>query len=156
MGFSAMKSSGSKRQQGSAMVMVLVAVMLLGTVGGTLAALSATELAISNEYQKGVAAQYLAEAGAMRAIVKLKSDEIFIAQTANGTGYTITGTLNEGTYTAIVKGSESNRIIVATGAAGTGKKATRQVVVSGRIISNAGGGMTRFFLPDRWTNVPPL
>ena len=149
---------GVHKQQGSAVVGVLLAMMLIGLVGATAAAVGRTELATGHEFKKGVAAQFLAEAGALRAITRLKTDAVFLAQTSSGHGVNLQGTMNEGadtlgSYTVHVSGSGVERTIVAQGLAGLEKPASRHVVVTGKISS--GVNSTRIFTPAQWSNIPP-
>ncbi|HWR39421.1 MAG TPA: hypothetical protein VN611_07955 [Patescibacteria group bacterium] len=152
--------SGYWRQRGSAVAGVLVAILVLGIIGITLASVSSTEFSTANEFHKGVAAQYLAEAGALRAIVRLRTDAVFAAATTGGTGIELSGTLNDGTstagkYSVRVTGTGGERVIVSRGMVGTQKPASRHVVVTVRLTNTAEGVPTLIFTPVYWTNVPP-
>lgn len=59
-------------QRGFVSVMVLLVVGLLLAIGTSLLAVSSSELQSVREYQKGVTAQYLAEAGSKRALLDLE------------------------------------------------------------------------------------
>lgn len=60
--------------RGSAVVMALMVMMLLGVIGTGLAVFVRTEMLIAQEFRDGTAAYYLAEAGAKRAIIELSGN----------------------------------------------------------------------------------
>lgn len=66
--------SSCKNQGGSASVLALVAILFLGVLGSSFIGLSSTEVNMAANYRDGIAAQYLAEAGARRAIVELSKN----------------------------------------------------------------------------------
>lgn len=68
-------------QRGSAAILGLIMMMLLGSMGATLLMLSKTDLQIATNHRDGIAAQYLAEAGIQYAVAKLKTDLDFVSQT---------------------------------------------------------------------------
>lgn len=68
-------------QRGSAALLGLIVMMLLGSMGATLLMLSKTDLQIATNHRDGIAAQYLAEAGIQYAVVKLKTDHSFVSKT---------------------------------------------------------------------------
>jgi len=75
-------------QRGSAALLGLIMMMLLGSMGVTLLLLSKTDLQIASNQRDGMAAQYLAEAGVQYAASKLKTDHDFVRQTESGEGVT--------------------------------------------------------------------
>ena len=70
-------------QRGSAALLGLIMMMLLGSMGATLLMLSKTDVQIATSHRDGIAAQYWAEAGIQHAIVNLKTDAEFVSQTEN-------------------------------------------------------------------------
>ncbi|MEG6584043.1 hypothetical protein [Dendrosporobacter sp. 1207_IL3150] len=108
----------SLTQQGTAGVMALVALAFLSVMGTALMSLTTTELEIACEFRDGIMAQYLAEAAVVHALVKLKSDPIFVNNTAiqsatsKNTLIPYSGTF-PGTYKVIVTGSGVDRTITA-------------------------------------------
>lgn len=122
-------------ERGSVAVLGLIALMLLGVMGAGMMALSNVDIAIAENHRDGVAAQYLAEAGAQWAIAKLKTDKDFISQTEtqiNVTTYSIDGTpYTLGSYTVTTKHdpkmlNENQRLITSIGSI---NKAKRQITV---------------------------
>lgn len=120
------------REQGSASIVAIIVMTLLIALGGAFITLSSTEVEISKDYRNGVAAQYLAEAGVHWAIVKLKTDAVFVTSTGNATGVTVTsatkntGTPTAGNYIVKVAGSGTTRTITSTGIVGTGRTAAKR------------------------------
>lgn len=109
-------------QRGSAGMLALVLLPLLMTIGGIYSMLAMTEISTATGYRDGLAAQYLAEAGARRAIVELNKNPSWggAGDTALGSGATA------GFYQVGVTGSGNRRTVVATGKVG---KATRKIRV---------------------------
>lgn len=68
-------------ERGSATLLGIIAMMLLGLIGLGMMTRSTIELEIATNHRDGVAAQYLAEAGVQWAVAKLKTDDEFISQT---------------------------------------------------------------------------
>lgn len=66
--------SRCKNRQGSASIVALVAMLFLGVLGSAFIAVSSTEVNMAANYRDGIAAQYLAEAGARRSIVELSKN----------------------------------------------------------------------------------
>jgi len=121
-------------QRGSAALLGLIMMMLLGSMGATLLMLSKTDVQIATNQRDGLAAQYLAEAGIQHAIVKLKTDHEFVSQTGM-TQHIITseslGILpSVGRYTVQTGPQVTNpniRLIIATGIV---NQAQRQIVAT--------------------------
>lgn len=66
---------GISDKQGSTIVMALVVMMLLGVIGSAFAVIVRIEMLTAGEFRDGVAAYYLAEAGAKRAVVELSGND---------------------------------------------------------------------------------
>jgi Tfp pilus assembly protein PilX len=122
-------------ERGSVAVLGLIALMLLGVMGTGMMALSIVDIAIAENHRDGVAAQYLAEAGAQWAIAKLKTDKDFTNQTEtqiNVTTYSIDENPNTlGSYTVTTERdpkmlNENQRLITSIGSI---NKAKRQITV---------------------------
>lgn len=62
------------RQNGSAAILTIFVMALLGSLGAAFLVLSSTEIKTAANFRDGVAAQYLAEAGARRTMLKLSQD----------------------------------------------------------------------------------
>ena len=77
--YSIKKKLGSQR--GSAAVLSLILILLLGSLGSILLMSSTTELKIAINERDGITAQYLAEAGIQWTIVKLKTNPTFVEET---------------------------------------------------------------------------
>lgn len=83
-----MAGKNSPKQQGSVGIVAVIAMMVLVLAGTAYVGLALTELKISTTYRDGAAAQYLAEAGALSARMKLKYDtENFRSLTNTDAGY---------------------------------------------------------------------
>jgi Tfp pilus assembly protein PilX len=63
-----------RNQSGSASLVALVAMLVLGVLGNYFISMSSTEVNMAANYRDGIAAQYLAEAGARHAIVELSKN----------------------------------------------------------------------------------
>lgn len=87
-----------KRDRGSAAITALIVMTMLAIVGTAAAALSSTEGAIAAGYRDGIAAQYLAEAGALWAITQLKKENSVV----------ITNIQTTGEYQAVSSAKNSN------------------------------------------------
>jgi len=113
-------------------VAMIVMIMLIVIVTAS-HLLSITELDTSKSFRDGIAAQYLTESGVQHAIVKLKTDQVFLNNTNTNqlsTANTLTSsphTSSTGSYKVYVTGSGSNRTIISIGQV---NKAKRQLVVS--------------------------
>ena len=121
-------------QRGSAALLGLIMMMLLGSMGATLLLLSKTDLQIAINYRDGMAAQYLAEAGIQYAASKLKNDQNFVSQTETGKSVMISEPLGlvptVGTYTVQTEldpATTNNKIRLIT-ATGVVNQARRQVI----------------------------
>jgi len=122
-------------QRGSAALLGLMMMMLLGSMGTVLLLLSKTDLQIASNHRDGSAAQYLAEAGIQYATSKLKTDYEFVLQTENVNGVTTSQSLGTmptaGSYTVHTgldpqfKDDTQIRLITATGQV---NQAKRQVI----------------------------
>jgi len=123
------------REHGSATLLAIITMLLLGSLGTTLLMLSRTNLQIATSQRDGMAAQYIAEAGIQDAIAKLENEPTFLIETETKT-HTITskflGSLpTTGSYTVQISpdsiGKNRNqRWITATGIV---NQAKRQVIV---------------------------
>ena len=119
-------------KRGSVGLLSIIAMVLLGVVGAAYIALSSTEVSSSASYRNGVAAQFLAEAGARRAIVELEKDRTWEkTQTPVKMGSGVT----EGTYDVLVKGAVSgdDRTVISKGVVGN---ATRKIVLKLKLGSS--------------------
>lgn len=87
-----------KRNRGSAAITALIVMTMLAIVGTAAAVLSSTEGAIAAGYRDGIAAQYLAEAGALWALTQLKKENSVV----------ITNIQTTGEYTAVSSAKNSN------------------------------------------------
>ena len=95
---------------GSAMVAAIVALAILACLGGTLAPLLRTEIAATQNFLAGNAAQWLAEAGLRRALVVLYK---------NGNPHGLAETLNRDSYSGsyqIVTSTEGSALRVRSNA----------------------------------------
>lgn len=109
-------------EKGSVGILSVIVMLLLGVVGAAYISLSSTEVSSSASYRNGVAAQFLAEAGARRAIVELDKNNAWtgVANVSLGSGSTA------GQYTVVVTAADSDRTVVAQGTVGN---AVRKVVL---------------------------
>ncbi|MDF2634694.1 MAG: hypothetical protein K0R78_1568 [Pelosinus sp.] len=122
-------------ERGSVAVLGLIAMMLLGVIGAGMVTLSNIDVTIAANHRDGVAAQYLAEAGALWAIVKLKTDNDFVIKTETQKDIT-TYKIDDkppilGSYTVTTKFApkifnKNQRLITSIG---TVNKAKRQITV---------------------------
>lgn len=122
-------------QRGSATLLGLIMMLLLGSMGATLLLLSTTDLQIATNQRDGIAAQYLAEAGIQAAVAKLKTDFEFVNQTEIRNQLTtseILGMSSPGSYTVQTgpdpeSGNTNKRLIIGTGLV---NQAKREVVAT--------------------------
>ncbi|MCX7780942.1 MAG: pilus assembly PilX N-terminal domain-containing protein, partial [Negativicutes bacterium] len=105
--------------RGSVGVLSIIVMLVLSLLGAAFIAITATEVNTSANYRDGVAAQYLAEAGANRGIAELMANPDW---TGNADQYN----LGRGFYRVQAAAAGNNRTITATGVVGN---ATRSVVV---------------------------
>ena len=122
-------------QRGSAALLGLIMMVLLGSMGAMLLTLSTAELHTATSHRDGIAAQYLAEAGIQYAITKLKTDPGFVSETETKKHITTSQSLGTmptvGSYTVVAGpdpkyANTKKRLITATGVV---NQATRQVNV---------------------------
>ena len=124
------------QQRGSALLAALVIVLVLGLFGGAFVALTTSETGMAASYRDGVAAEYLAEAGALYARVKLKTDKSFRTLTDSDAPTLLPAVTKNtgattGTYTVSVTRYANNplkREIVSTGTVGSAKRVMRVVL----------------------------
>ena len=133
------------QQRGSAAIAAIITMIVLGLLGTAFVTLSTTELRIATAHRDGVAAQYLAEAGAMWARIQLHGDvdqsKMFYNATNSASGKTYpavtknTGTATQGTYTVTVSqdsvghaGSSDWRKIVSVGNVNGAKRTVSLVI----------------------------
>jgi hypothetical protein len=89
--------------------------LLLGVVGAAYIALSSAEVTSAANYRDGIAAQYLAEAGARRAIVELDKNSAWAGVSEweeMGSG------VAKGKYKVTIAGTQNNRTVTSTGVVG--------------------------------------
>lgn len=122
-------------ERGSATLLGIIAMMLLGLIGLGMMTRSRIELEIATNHRDGAAAQYVAEAGIQWAITKLKIDDEFINQTASKdiiTTSEILGTLSPiGSYNIKIgpDSKTTNKNVRLIRSIGTVNKAKRQIIV---------------------------
>lgn|GEM_PF-1394089 len=89
------------QSRGSAAITALIVMTMLAIVGSAAAVLSSTEGAIAAGYRDGIAAQYLAEAGALWAITQLKKENSVVITNIQTTGEykAVSSTKNSGATT---------------------------------------------------------
>ena len=122
-----MRVDGEIRQDGSAGILAVIILALLGVIGAGMVGRSSTEVDMSANYRNGVAAKYLAESGARWAEVRLKDDKSFVAETKDQPGKSWSSpTMNigvtSGNYTVTIAGSGNNRTITSVGTVGKSKR----------------------------------
>ncbi|WP_425060710.1 hypothetical protein SCACP_14530 [Sporomusa carbonis] len=103
-------------------MLAIVAMAVLGIIGGAFVFLSSSEAVMAANFRDGTAAQYLAEAGARRGIVEL----------AKYTGWSGTHgnvLLGSGEYSVEVVTDSNGTRLESTGTVGTVNKVTRKVVL---------------------------
>lgn len=124
------KASLIKEESGSAGILSVITLLLLSVVGAAYLSLSSSESSSSANYRNGVAAQFLAEAGARRAIVELDKNASWagVSNIAMGSGITA------GVYTVTVSAAGQDRIVVAKGVVGN---ATRRIKLTLTVPGNA-------------------
>lgn len=131
------------RERGSAAILGLIAMMLLGIISSGLIMLSTIDLEIAAVHRDGVAAQYLAEAGVQWAIIKLKTDTNFLIQTEATNNVTTSKTSDTKTNSGIYKvttepdSKTSNKSIRLIRSIGTVNNAYRQITVQIQLPENA-------------------
>ncbi|GMA99443.1 hypothetical protein [Pelosinus sp. IPA-1] len=137
-------------ERGSAALLGIIAMMLLGLIGIGMMTRSRIELEVATNHRDGVAAQYVAEAGIQWAITKLKIDDEFKGQTESKDFITtseILGTLSPiGSYNVKIgpDSKTTNKNVRLIRSIGTVNKAKRQInvkillpVASNSIFNNA-------------------
>ncbi|CUH94090.1 putative membrane protein [Propionispora sp. 2/2-37] len=111
-------------QKGMVAAVVLIVLMLLLGLGSAMLRISISEWLLAANYTDGIAAQYLAEAGAKLALSRLAKDPSW----AGGKG-----SLGEGHYKVYVNTSAQK--LVSTG---TVRRASRQISASYTLAYNSG------------------
>ena len=112
---------------GSAGLLALLGMMFFGIIGGAYITLSNSGVQTSAALRDGIAAQYLAEAGAHWALAQLRSNPNFENDNQPVTVAKNQGTMTAGSYCVRVKGdSPANKTIISEG---TVNKTTRTVVL---------------------------
>lgn len=143
------------KNRGSAGITALIMMLILLSAGMAAITLSSTELTIASGYRDGIAAQYLAEAGALWALTQLKKEnrEVItnIQTTGEYKGSSLTNknsSATKGTYQVSIANPDhpqdkGSRVITAVGTV-SGSKAARTagllvngVRTSGGIYENA-------------------
>lgn len=119
-----------KEERGSAGILSVITVLLLSVAGAAYLSLSSSENSSSASYRNGVAAQFLAEAGARQAIVELDKNASWtgVSDVAMGSGITA------GSYTVTVAATGQDRIVVAKGVVGN---AARRIKLTLTVPGNA-------------------
>lgn len=99
-----------RQSRGSAAITALIVMSILAIVGTAAAVLSSTEGAIAAGYRDGIAAQYLAEAGALWAITQLKKENSVVITNIQTTGEykAVSSTKNSGATTGTYQISIAN------------------------------------------------
>ena len=139
------------RRQGSAGILALLTMLVLGALGAAYVVMSSTEVNTGAVYRDGVAAQYLAEAGARWAALQIKNNVgTIVADTNSASGATyssgsIATSPTAGSYSATIRRdpaypSDANRRQVTV--VGTVGQAKRKVVFS--LQMGSGGGPFRY------------
>lgn len=122
-------------ERGLVAIFGLIAMMLLAVMGVGMVALSSIDATIAANHRDGVAAQYLAEAGAKWAIARLKTDKDFINKTEKQKDITIYridekgSTLGSYTVTTEFAPKTLNKNQRLITSIGTVNKAKRQITV---------------------------
>ena len=136
------------RRQGSAGILALLTMLVLGALGAAYVVMSSTEVNTGAVYRDGVAAQYLAEAGARWAALQIKNNVgTIVADTNSASGATyssgsIATSPTAGSYSATIRRdpaypSDANRRQVTV--VGTVGQAKRKVVYS--LLLGTGGSL---------------
>jgi hypothetical protein len=116
-------------QQGSAGILALISMALLGVLGTAYVAMSSTEVSTGAQYRDGISAQYLAEAGGRWAAIQLKNKVAAVvtaSDTAGGVVY------NSGAIgTAPTAGSYS--VTIRRNPALPADNQRRQIIVTGNV-----------------------
>ena len=140
------------QRQGSAGILALLTMAMLGALGAAFVVMSSTEVSTGAVYRDGVSAQYLAEAGARWAALQVKNNVsavIAASDSAGGATYNsgLIGTAPAaGSYSAIIRrdpadsANTNRRQVVVTGTVGQAK---RRVVFTAA-LSSGGGGPFRY------------
>ena len=134
-------------RRGAIGIVSLLAMMVLGTIGAGLIMMTSTEVNTGAQYRDGVAAQYIAEAGARWAAIQLKNKVgTFISDTDSSAGktypaVTLGNAPTAGSYSVTIRRdpaypADSNRRQVVTTA--TVNSAQRQVDYA---VALGGGGL---------------
>ncbi len=134
-----------EQQNGSAVILAVFVVVLLSALGAAFCVLSSTEIKTSQSFRDGVAAQYLAESGAKRAMLKLSQDSTWMP---------VPSTLKEnlgtaptaGYYEVSVTNNGSNKRTVTS--VGVVNKARRQIV----LVLNIGSAPSPAITVVSWNN----
>lgn len=118
-----------KKQDGSALILALIAMVFLSGIGAAYYMLSTSSLNTAVNERDAIAAQYLAEAGAQWAITQIKADPTY---TTSG----VTSALsNPGKYTVKVENVSTQKRITSVG---TVNKVSRTVILM--VTPAASGG----------------
>ena len=140
-----------KNERGSAGMLAIVVMTLMGAIGAAFVVLSTNEINISANFRDGVAAEYLAEAGTQWAIVQLKTNDTFVKNTGNATGVKTDSadkngvTPTKGKYSVTVTGTGNSRTVISTG---TVSQAKRRVILT--VALPTGGGTSGIY--SSWNN----
>lgn len=102
------------KDRGAAGILSLIIMVLLSVIGAAYLLLSSSEVNSSANYRDGVAAQFLAEAGARRAIVELDKNPTWTGVAGVPLGSDATA----GKYTVTVSSAGADRVVVAKGSVG--------------------------------------
>lgn len=138
------------KNRGSAGITALIVMMILVSAGMAAISLSSTESTIASGYRDGIAAQYLAEAGALWALTQLKKENREVITNIQTTGEYKTSSLTnknsgvtKGTYQVSMTNPDypqdkGSRVITAVGTV-SGSKAARTVGLLVNGMRNTGG-----------------
>lgn len=123
------KRSKRWRLQGSAGILALITMALLGVLGTAYIAMSSTEVSTGAQYRDGISAQYLAEAGGRWAAIQLKNKVTAVVDASN----TAAGvTYNSGAI-GTVPTAGSYSVTVRRNPALPADTQRRQVIVTGNV-----------------------
>ncbi|HWR43647.1 hypothetical protein [Sporomusa sp.] len=105
-------------ETGAASFFAIIAMAILGNIGGAFLYLSSAEVTMAANFRDGVAAQCLAEAGVRRGLVELSHN-------ANWGKSSVKASLGDGSYSVVVINDSAGKRIESTGMV---NKAIRKVV----------------------------
>ena len=113
-----------RNNHGSAGMLGIIGMLVLGLLGATFIAVTGTAAGTAVAYRDGIAAHYLAEAGAQQALVELSIDKHWqgVSNMTMGTG------VAAGRYTVVVTENGQNRTIHSAGTVGNATRTVQLLV----------------------------